>query len=114
MERIRIAKVKATGKLYLVLTMRFPKDGTPATVTCWGDVYQVNGLKTRHRGHCITFRKCDVEVAQVRRTKDVLRRLLRQYLRELKDQGYDVTISLTRKGNITYEAFDGKTRMTIH
>jgi len=114
MERVRIATVKATGKKYMVLSMRFPKTEEAPTVTCWGDVYQVNGLKTRHQGHCKIFLKEEVDVVEVPRTKDVLRRLLRQYLRELKDEGYDVTIQLTRKGEISYEAFNGKTRMTIH
>ena len=94
---VRIATVKATQKRYMVLTLRH------CMVHVYGDVYHAKGLTTRHQA-AIKFQRDEVDIEEVRYTRSLLKQLLRQHLRGLRDKGYEVTMGLTKKGEVTYTA----------
>lgn len=110
--RVRLATVRETGKLYIVHSMRFPNGGI-GTVYCLNEVSQYHGLRFRTAGPLQSFTRDEVDVKETKLDIQLLRKLLRQYLRRKKDEGFDVTIALTNKGNIRYTMTDGKCRYTV-
>jgi len=103
---VRIATDLTTRKRYIVLAVR------NGLVHVYGEIYHVKGLRARHKPG-IQYQRELVELEEVRYDRDLLRNLLRQYLRTLRDEGYEVTMGLTNKGEITYEATDGTRRIHI-
>jgi alkylated DNA nucleotide flippase Atl1 len=103
---VRIATDLTTRKRYIVLAVR------NGLVHVYGDVYHAKGLRSRHKPG-IQYQRELVEIEEVRFSKELLRTLLRQHLRSLREEGYEVTMSFTSKGEISYEAVNGVRRISI-
>lgn len=94
----RIATVKATGKKYLVSYIDFRAN----KVVCWGEVTKRVGLKTWH-GPNKAFLLEAVEIGPERAKDDAfVRELVTQMLDGLKAEGKLESVSVSRRGNITY------------
>ena len=94
---VRLATELVTGNRYVVLAVR------AGIVHCYGDVYHAKALAARHQA-ALKFQREDVSIEEVRYTKKLLKQLLRQHLGRLRSEGYDVTMGLSKKGEVTYVA----------
>ncbi len=103
---IRIATELATKKEYIIVQVR------GGFVHCYGNVYHAKGYRARHQA-AVKLPREAVSIQEVRFTKALLRRLLRQYLKELRGRGFDVVMSFTKSGELAYEATDGKSRLVV-
>jgi hypothetical protein len=94
----RIATVKATGKKYLVQYIDFRAN----KVVCWGEVTKRVGLRTWHGPNKVWMLEA-VEVGPERQ-KDAafVSELVDQMLDGLKEEGHDVEVRTSRRGNIKY------------
>lgn len=87
MTTVRLARVKATGKRYVVQQISFGE--AESTVHCWGDVVSFKGLSAKHEA-AVKFPLSEVEILKERRTAGLLRELVSQHIRSLRERGYEV------------------------
>jgi len=88
---IRTATEKATGRKYIVQQLEFPKGGE-GLVHVWGECIWVKGTNSKHEGSK-TFKRSEVEIAEVEKTKSLLGELFQQALKVLRSQGADVYVA---------------------
>lgn len=94
----RIATVKATGKKYLVQYLDFRAN----KAVCWGEVTKRAGLRTWHDG-TKAFLLEAVEIGPERpKDEAFVSELVDQMLTGLKEEGHDVEVRTSRRGNIKY------------
>lgn len=94
----RIATVKATQKKYLVSYIDFRAN----KVVCWGEVTKRLGLRTWH-DKTKSFPLADVEVSPEQpKTAALLEQLTEQMFETLREEGNDVDVRRTRRGNTRY------------
>ncbi len=95
----RIATVKATGKKYLVSFIDFRSN----KVTCWGEVTKRKGLQTWHGPNKVYLLEA-VEIGPERAKDEAfVSELVEQMLTGLKEEGHDVEVRRTHRGNIRYQ-----------
>jgi hypothetical protein len=95
----RVATVKATGKKYLVSYIDFRAN----KVVCWGEVVSRRGFATKHEG-TKAFLLDFVEISpEAPRTEELMRSLVTQMLDGKAEEGHDIEVRHTRRGNIRYE-----------
>ena len=97
MANIRVATVKATGKKYIVSFVDFRAN----KVTCWGEIVSRTGASTKHDG-TKSFMLDAVEIAEVPKTDALLRELTQQMLAGLRESGKLESVSVSRRGNVSY------------
>jgi len=92
---IRIAKVIATGKKYLVINLDLNAD----RVHVWGEVTKTKGLRTWH-GPNMVFMRSAVEISEVPKTQALLTELFDQAVEAVRASGREVTVRTSLRGNV--------------
>ncbi len=99
MKLYRVATVKTTGKKYLVSYIDFKAD----KVVCWGEVTSRKGFATKHDG-TKAFLLDVVDIApEAPRTEALMIELVNQMLDGKIEEGHDLEVRRTRRGNIRYQ-----------
>ena len=100
--QLRIATVKATGRRFVVDRVDLPRDGSPATVFCFGEITQAR--EARNGGASFTYRgfkkflRDAVDIAEVVFTWQFCRELCRE---TSEHQAADLGKGVARKSGRT-------------
>lgn len=95
----RIATVKATGKRYIVQFIDFRAN----KVVCWGELTSHRGLSSKHEG-TKAFMLDFVEIApEAPKTEALMAQLFQQMLASKREEGHQIDVRHTRKGNTRYQ-----------
>lgn len=95
----RVATVKATGKKYLVSYIDFRAN----KVVCWGEVTSRRGFATKHEGTKAFPLDCVDIAPEAPRTEELMRQLVDQMLKSKEEEGHDLEVRRTARGNIRYQ-----------
>ncbi len=92
---VRVATVKATGKRYIVCFLDFQS----GKVNCYGELIKSKGLATTH-GPNKAFLLDAVEVKDVVKDLTLVQSLFEQSVASKREEGHDVSVRVSRAGNI--------------
>lgn len=98
MSNYRVATVKATGKKYLVQFIDFRAN----KVVCWGELVSRRGMASKHEGtkaFLLDFVELGLEEP---RTEALMSQLTEQMLASKKEEGHNVEVRRTPRGNTLY------------